>query len=191
MRPRDVLPLKVVVVIWRPRENSVAEDRAPSQARRTFSLSQFRPDYLQVLAYHNVAHDFIARTRMPSLDEQSRLAERFVADFTVSRALPRCARQHEKSVQNLETNRHAQEVDHGARDGTKRSAEHVLTSKPLCVRVRQSPARRKCAIDPRGSRREYRQSCATVCKAFFRMMLASERVPGLALLRCPDRLGWW
>jgi uncharacterized protein YecE (DUF72 family) len=88
-----------------------------------------RPDYLQVLASHNVAHVFSAWTRMPSLDEQSRLTEAFTADFTVVRALLRCGRAYEKAVQNFEPYREIQEVNEGARDGMRRIAEHALQSK--------------------------------------------------------------
>jgi len=61
-----------------------------------------RPDYLEVLASHNVAHVFNAWTRMPSLDEQSRLPEAFTADFTVVRALLARGRPYEKAVQSFE-----------------------------------------------------------------------------------------
>jgi uncharacterized protein YecE (DUF72 family) len=59
------------------------------------NMDYLRPDYLAVLASHNVAHVFNAWTRMPSLDEQSRLPEVLTADFTVVRALLRTGRAYD------------------------------------------------------------------------------------------------
>jgi uncharacterized protein YecE (DUF72 family) len=88
-----------------------------------------RQDYLHLLASHNVAHVFNAWTRMPSLDEQSRLSEAFTADFTVVRALLRCGRRYEKAVENFEPYREIKEPCPSARDGMKRIAEQALKSK--------------------------------------------------------------
>jgi hypothetical protein len=84
-----------------------------------------RPDYLEVLASHNVAHVFNAWTRMPSLDEQSRL-EAFTADFTVVRALLQRGRPYEHAVQTFEPYRELKEPDEGARAGMQQIAEHAL-----------------------------------------------------------------
>ncbi len=88
-----------------------------------------RPDYLALLASHNVAHVFNGWTRMPPLDEQSRLPEAFTADFAVVRALLRCGRDYEKAVQSFEPYREIQEVCQGARDGMRRIAEHAMATK--------------------------------------------------------------
>jgi uncharacterized protein YecE (DUF72 family) len=88
-----------------------------------------RPDYLQLLASHNVAHVFNAWTRMPSLDEQSRLPEAFTADFTVARALLRCGQPYEKAVQAFQPYREIKEPCKNAREGMKRIVEHALKSK--------------------------------------------------------------
>jgi uncharacterized protein YecE (DUF72 family) len=88
-----------------------------------------RPDYLRVLESHNVAHVFNAWTRMPSLDEQSRLPEAFTADFTVVRALLQRGRDYEKAVQSFEPYREIQQPNEGARDGLRQIVEHALKSK--------------------------------------------------------------
>jgi uncharacterized protein YecE (DUF72 family) len=88
-----------------------------------------RPDYLHVLASHNVAHVFNAWTRMPSLEEQSQLAEAFTAEFTVVRALLQRGRPYDNAVQTFEPYREIQEVNQEARDGMRRIVEHALTTK--------------------------------------------------------------
>jgi uncharacterized protein YecE (DUF72 family) len=93
------------------------------------SQEYLRPDYLALLASHNVAHAFNAWTRMPSLDEQSRLPEAFTADFTVVRALLRCGRAYEKAVESFEPYREIQEVNELARAGMGRIAEEALKAK--------------------------------------------------------------
>ena len=69
------------------------------------------PEYLDVLASHNVAHVFNAWTRMPALDEQAQLPGAFTADFTVVRALLRqgpTLRQGGRDVRALRSNPGAQ-----------------------------------------------------------------------------------
>jgi uncharacterized protein YecE (DUF72 family) len=75
------------------------------------------PDYLALLKDHNVAHVFNAWTRMPAIEDQSRLAEAFTADFTVVRALLTRGRTYEKAVKAFEPYREIQEPNEGARQG--------------------------------------------------------------------------
>src|ERR1043166_1935585 len=56
------------------------------------------PEYLAMLARHNVAHVFNAWTRMPTLAEQAAMPGAFTADFTVVRALLRKGRTYEQAV---------------------------------------------------------------------------------------------
>jgi uncharacterized protein YecE (DUF72 family) len=88
-----------------------------------------RPDYLAVLASHNVANVFNAWTRMPSLDDQSRLPEAFTADFTVVRALLQRGRPYEKAVQTFEPYREIQEPSEESRAGMQRIAEQAMKTK--------------------------------------------------------------
>jgi uncharacterized protein YecE (DUF72 family) len=81
-----------------------------------------QPDYLAVLASHNVAHVFNAWTRMPPLDEQSQIEHAFTADFTVVRALLRHGRAYDMAVDTFEPYREIQEVNEGAREGMSRIA---------------------------------------------------------------------
>lgn len=74
-----------------------------------------RPDYLGVLASNNVATSSTPGPRVPSLDEQSRVAEAFTADFTVVRALLRCGRAYDKAVESFEPYREIQEPSEGRR----------------------------------------------------------------------------
>ncbi len=60
------------------------------------------PEYLTVLASHNVAHALNAWTRMPGLDEQAQLEGVLTADFTVVRALLRKWRPYDKAVESFE-----------------------------------------------------------------------------------------
>jgi uncharacterized protein YecE (DUF72 family) len=87
------------------------------------------PDYLGVLASHNVAHVFNAWTRMPPLDEQSQIEEAFMADFTVVRALLRHGRAYDMAVDNFEPYREIKEVNEGARVGMRRIVERAQKSK--------------------------------------------------------------
>jgi hypothetical protein len=75
------------------------------------------------------SHAFNAWTRMPSLDEQSRLPEAFTADFTVVRALLQRGRPYEKAVQTFEPYHEIQEPSEDARAGMGRIAEHALKTK--------------------------------------------------------------
>jgi hypothetical protein len=90
------------------------------------NMDYLRPDFLAMLATHNVAHVFNAWTRMPSLDEQSRLPEALTADFTVVRALLRTGRAYDKAVESFEPYREIQEVNQGARDGMRRIVQDGL-----------------------------------------------------------------
>ena len=60
------------------------------------------PEYLGVLASHNVAHALNAWTRMPTLDHQAQLPGVLSADFTVVRALLRKWRPYDKAVETFE-----------------------------------------------------------------------------------------
>jgi uncharacterized protein YecE (DUF72 family) len=85
-----------------------------------------RPDYFGLLASHNVAHVFNAWTRMPAIDEQSRLPEAFSADFTVVRALLRRGRQFEKAVETFQPYRELKQPDEATRDGLRRIAQRAM-----------------------------------------------------------------
>jgi hypothetical protein len=78
---------------------------------------------------HNVAHAFNAWTRMPSLEDQSKIDEAFTADFTVVRALLRCGRQYEKAVESFEPYNEIKEVCEHARTGMQKIVEQILKSK--------------------------------------------------------------
>jgi uncharacterized protein YecE (DUF72 family) len=93
------------------------------------NMDYLRPDYLSLLASHNVAHAFNAWTRMPSLDEQSRLPDALTADFTVVRALLQRGRAYEKAVQSFEPYREIQEPSEESRAGMGRIAEQALKTK--------------------------------------------------------------
>ncbi len=75
------------------------------------------PAYFGMLASHNVAHCFNAWTRMPSLDEQARLADAYTADFSVVRALLTRGRSYEQAVKALEPYQLIQEPNERAREG--------------------------------------------------------------------------
>ena len=87
------------------------------------------PEYLSVLASHNVAHALNAWTRMPPLDQQARVPGVFTADFTVVRALLRCGRAYDKAVQSFEPYREIQEVNEGAREGLREIAKETRSLK--------------------------------------------------------------
>jgi uncharacterized protein YecE (DUF72 family) len=93
------------------------------------NMEYLRPDYLEVLAGHNVAHAFNAWTRMPALDEQAQLAEAFTADFTVVRALLRRGTGYEKAVDAFEPYDRVQEPNEGARTGMRLIADQALKTK--------------------------------------------------------------
>jgi uncharacterized protein YecE (DUF72 family) len=84
------------------------------------------PQYLAVLARHNIAHVFNAWTRMPALDEQAQIAEAFTADFTVVRALLRKGRAYDKAVETFEPYNRIQEPNQGARDGMRMIAQRAM-----------------------------------------------------------------
>jgi uncharacterized protein YecE (DUF72 family) len=84
------------------------------------------PDYLSVLASHNVAHALNAWTRMPTLDHQAQLPGILTADFTVVRALLRKYRPYEKAVETFEPYDRIQEVNEGARDGMRLIAQRAM-----------------------------------------------------------------
>lgn len=86
----------------------------------------FTPDYLSLLAAHNVAHVFNAWTRMPSLDEQAAIPAAFTADFTVVRALMRRGRTYEQAVKTFEPYDRIQEPDERSREGLRRIAQQRM-----------------------------------------------------------------
>jgi uncharacterized protein YecE (DUF72 family) len=90
------------------------------------------PEYLGLLATHNVAHVFNAWTRMPSLDDQSRLDDAYTANFTVVRALLRRGRGYEDAVKTFEPYKLIQEPNEGARAGMVEIANRT--------RARRKPA---------------------------------------------------
>jgi uncharacterized protein YecE (DUF72 family) len=75
------------------------------------------PEYLGLLASHNVAHVFNAWTRMPELPDQAALDDAFTADFTVVRALLARGRNYEQAVKLFEPYDRLQEPNERARDG--------------------------------------------------------------------------
>jgi uncharacterized protein YecE (DUF72 family) len=91
----------------------------------------FHADYLSVLKAHNVAHAFNAWTRMPSLEDQSKIDEALTADFTVVRALLRCGRQYEKAVESFEPYNEIKEVCEHARTGMRRIVERALKTRTV------------------------------------------------------------
>jgi hypothetical protein len=84
------------------------------------------PEYLAVLASHNVAHAFNAWTRMPALDEQAQIPEAFTADFTVVMALLRKVRPYDKAVETFEPYDRIQAPNQGARDGMRMIAQQAM-----------------------------------------------------------------
>jgi uncharacterized protein YecE (DUF72 family) len=87
------------------------------------------PDYLGLLASRNVAHVFNAWTRMPALEDQSRLDDAYSADFTVVRALLARGRTYEQAVKSFEPYREIQEPNEGAREGMVRIARQARERK--------------------------------------------------------------
>jgi uncharacterized protein YecE (DUF72 family) len=79
-----------------------------------------KPEYLELLKAHNVAHCFNAWTRMPELEDQSQLPDAYSADFTVVRALLKKGRDYEKAVEAFEPYEKTMEVNEGAREGMVR-----------------------------------------------------------------------
>jgi uncharacterized protein YecE (DUF72 family) len=84
------------------------------------------PQYLDVLARHNVAHVFNAWTRMPALDEQAQIPDAFTADFTVVRALLRKGRLYENAVETFEPYDRIQEPNDEARRGMRLIAQRAM-----------------------------------------------------------------
>jgi uncharacterized protein YecE (DUF72 family) len=87
------------------------------------------PEYLGLLASHNVAHVFNAWTRMPGLEDQAQLPDAYSADFTVVRGLLRAGRKYEDAVKAFEPYEKTQEVNEGAREGMVRIAETARKKK--------------------------------------------------------------
>jgi uncharacterized protein YecE (DUF72 family) len=83
------------------------------------------PDYLGLLASRHVAYTFNAWTRMPSLDDQARLADAYTADFTVVRALLARGRTYEQAVKSFEPYREIQDPNEGAREGMIEIVRHT------------------------------------------------------------------
>jgi uncharacterized protein YecE (DUF72 family) len=95
-----------------------------------------RPDYLAVLASHNVAHVFSAWTRMPELLEQVDIQDTFTADFTVVRALLKKGSSYEHAVKGLEPYKEIKEPNPDAREAMRRIAERAWkTRQPAYVFV--------------------------------------------------------
>ena len=76
-----------------------------------------------------IAHAFNAWTRMPSLDEQSQIAEAFTADSTVVRALLRCGRAYDKAVESFEPYSEIKETCEHAQTGMSRIVERALKTR--------------------------------------------------------------
>jgi len=74
-------------------------------------------EYLNLIRSRNVAQVFNAWTRMPSVDEQARIAEAFTADFTVVLALLKRGRGYEDAVKTFEPYGQVREPNEGARAG--------------------------------------------------------------------------
>src|SRR5262249_47202655 len=81
------------------------------------NVEYLMPDYLGLLASHNVAHVFNAWTRMPALDQQAQLSDAYTADFTAVRALLARGRTYEQAVKSFEPYREIQDPNEGAREG--------------------------------------------------------------------------
>jgi uncharacterized protein YecE (DUF72 family) len=88
-----------------------------------------KPEYLELLKDHNVAHVFNAWTRMPGLEDQSQLPDAYSADFTVVRALLKKGRDYEAAVKTFEPYKAVQEPNEGAREGMVRIARDCLRRK--------------------------------------------------------------
>jgi uncharacterized protein YecE (DUF72 family) len=87
------------------------------------------PDYLGLLAEHNVAHVFNAWTRMPALEDQAQLPDAYTADFTVVRALLKRGRSYEDAVKGFEPYRAIQEPNEGVRAGMVEIARQARKKK--------------------------------------------------------------
>jgi uncharacterized protein YecE (DUF72 family) len=87
------------------------------------------PDYMHLLASHNVAHVFNAWTRMPRLDEQAQLPEVYTADFAVVRALLPRGRAYEQAVAALQPYAEIREPNEQAREGMRLIAEESVRTK--------------------------------------------------------------
>jgi uncharacterized protein YecE (DUF72 family) len=87
------------------------------------------PAYFAVLARWNVAHVFNAWTRMPTLDDQVRLADAFTADFTVTRALLARGRTYEAAVRLFAPYDRVQEPNPGARTALAELGRRALRAK--------------------------------------------------------------
>jgi len=84
------------------------------------------PQYLDVLASHNVAHVLSAWTRMPALDDQAQLPDVLTADFTVARALLRRGRPYDKAVETFEPYDRIRETNESAREGMRLIAQRAM-----------------------------------------------------------------
>ena len=93
------------------------------------------PDYFDLLRSRNVAHCFNAWTRMPGLDDQSRLDDAYTADFTVVRALLKKGRGYEDAVDNFQPYDRIQDVSEEAREGMATIARWATPMKPAFLFV--------------------------------------------------------
>lgn len=87
--------------------------------------------YFAALREANAAHVFNAWTRMPSLDEQARIAEAHTADFTVGRALLRHGRSYEQAVDAFQPYDRIQEEQPAARAGLRELIERSKQKKQV------------------------------------------------------------
>jgi uncharacterized protein YecE (DUF72 family) len=83
------------------------------------------PEYLGVLASHNMAHALNAWTQMPGLDERIGLPG-VTADFTVVRALLRKWRPCDKAVEDFQPYDRIQEVNEHAREDLRQIAQQAM-----------------------------------------------------------------
>src|SRR5262249_5904435 len=89
------------------------------------NVEYLMPDYLGLLASHNVAHVFNAWTRMPALDQQAQLS----AAYTAVRALLAGGRTYEQAVKSFEPYREIRDPNEGAREGMAEIARQARERK--------------------------------------------------------------
>ena len=92
-------------------------------------------EYFDLLRSQNVAHCFNAWTRMPSLEDQSRLDDAYTADFTVVRALLRKGQGYEDAIDTFEPYDRIQEPNGGARERMARIAGWATPMNPAFLFV--------------------------------------------------------
>jgi uncharacterized protein YecE (DUF72 family) len=85
-----------------------------------------RPEYLEVLRRHGVAHTFNSWSRMPAVEEQVALPGCFTADFSAARFLLKPGRTYEQAVEKFQPYRDVKEVNAAVRE----ALQDLLTPKP-------------------------------------------------------------